>query len=114
MTDLDALCCQNSACSHFGQLGAGNLSVCARYGKDQRRLLYCKSCKVRFSERKGTSLFDSRLPAEKVEAIFHHIAQGCSVRETARLVGVSKDTVLRYRHRAAPAMQYKKDSTNSL
>jgi LacI family transcriptional regulator len=100
MTDLDMFCCQNHSCSYFGLRGAGTLSVCGHYGKQKRRLLYCNCCKTRFSERKGTSLFDSRLPEDKVQAIFQHIARGCSVRETALLVGVSKDTVARYRLRA--------------
>jgi LacI family transcriptional regulator len=100
MPDLDMFCCQNRSCSYFGRRAAGNLSVCGHYGKQQRRLLYCNNCKSRFSERKGTALFDSRLPEDKVQAIFEHIARGCSARETAELVGVSKDTVLRYRHRA--------------
>jgi transposase-like protein len=92
--------CQNPACSDYGRSGAGNLSVCALYGKQQRRLLYCKTCKARFSERKGTALFDSRLPEDKAAAILQHLADGHGVRKTARLVGVSKDTVLRYSTRA--------------
>ena len=52
------------------QAGAGNLTVCGRYGKDkQHRLLYCRTCKARFSERKGTPLFGSQLPAEKALAL---------------------------------------------
>src|SRR5262249_7291577 len=82
--------CQNPACSDYARPGAGNLSVCARYGKQQRRLLYCKTCKARFSERKGTALFDSRLPEDKAAAILRHLADGHGVRKTARLVGVSK------------------------
>jgi hypothetical protein len=36
----------------------------------------------------GTPLFGSDLPEEKVRAILEHIAEGCGVPETARLVGV--------------------------
>jgi transposase-like protein len=72
------------------------LTVCARYGRHQRRLLYCKACKARFSERKGTPLFDTRLPEAQVVAVLAHIAEGCGVRKTGRLVGVNKDTVVRY------------------
>jgi transposase-like protein len=48
-------------------------------------MLRCQSCKARFSERKGTPLFDSRLPPEKVESVLEHIAEGCGVRQTGRL-----------------------------
>lgn len=97
MDDLSKFCCQNPECEDYGNRGAGNLSVCMRYGaRKQLRLLRCKSCHERFSERKGTPLFDSRLPEEKVVAVLLHLAEGCGVRKTNRLVGVSKDTITRY------------------
>jgi transposase-like protein len=96
MDDLRRFCCQNPACSLYGQREQGNLSVCARYGKDGRhRLLYCKACKYRFSERKATPLFDCRLPPDKALDVLEHLADGCGIRQTARLVGVGKDTVVR-------------------
>jgi LacI family transcriptional regulator len=96
MDDLRNFCCHNEACADHGKRGAGNLSVCDHYGKYRRRMLYCKTCKARFSERKGTALFDSRLPEDKAVAILRHLDEGCGVRKTGRLVGVSKDTVTRY------------------
>ena len=52
------------------QVGAGNLTVSHRYGPGKcRRMLPCRTCKARFSERKGTPLFDARLPPEKVESV---------------------------------------------
>jgi transposase-like protein len=100
MDDLTNFCCQNEACGDYGKRGVGNLSVCDRYGKHRRRLLYCKTCKARFSERKGTPLFDSRLPEDKAISLLEHLAEGTSVRKTGRLLGVSKDTVVRYSLRA--------------
>ena len=97
MDDLSGFCCQNPECPDYGNRGAGNLSVSMHYGPEKkRRILYCRTCKSRFSERKGTPLFDTRLPEEKVVSILAHIAEGCGVRKTSRLVGVSKDTVTRY------------------
>ena len=96
MDDLRRFCCQSAACPDHGRRDHGNLSVCMRYGPEpRRRLLYCRTCKARFSERKGTPLFDARLPQDKLLAALAHIADGCGVRQTARLVGVSKDTVSR-------------------
>ena len=61
MDDLSRFCCLNSDCPEYGERGAGNLTVTGRYGPGQaRRMLRCRACKVRFSERKGTPLFDSR------------------------------------------------------
>jgi LacI family transcriptional regulator len=97
MDDLSRFCCQNRECPDYGERGADNLTVCARYGKDkQRRLLYCRTCKARFSERKGTPLFGSQLTDEQALSIFEHLAERNGVRATARLVKVNRNTVVRY------------------
>jgi len=96
MDDLSHFCCQRPDCPDYGKRGQGNLTVCARYGKQNRRLLYCTTCKARFSERKGTPLFGSRLPDDKARAVLAHLADGCGVRQTGRLVRVGKNTVVRY------------------
>jgi LacI family transcriptional regulator len=95
--DLSRFCCQNPRCADHGQRGLGNLTVCGRYGKQKHiRLLYCRSCKARFSERKGTPLFGSQLPQEKATSLFQHLTERNGVRATARLVGVASNTVVRY------------------
>lgn len=94
--DLARFCCQNPNCPDHGKRGLGNLRVCFRYGSQQRRMLACRTCQQRFSERKGTPLFDSRLPDSQVVSVLNHVAEGCGVRKTSRLVGVNKDTVVRY------------------
>ena len=95
--DLSRFCCLNQACPDHGKRGGGNLSVRARYGKDKlRRLLHCRSCKTRFSERKGTPLFGSQLTQDQAVSIFEHLAERNGVRATARLVKVNRNTVVRY------------------
>jgi transposase-like protein len=92
--DLARFCCQNPDCTLYGTRNAGNLSACARYGKQNHiRLLYCKACKDRFSERKGTALFHSHLPEEKALDVLRHLDEGCGIRSTGRLVGVDPNTV---------------------
>jgi LacI family transcriptional regulator len=97
MDDLSRFCCMNSQCPDHGKRGAGNLTVTSRYGPDQaRRMLRCRTCKARFSERKGTVLEQARLPDAKVHAVLDHIREGCGTRATSRLVKVDKNTVTRY------------------
>jgi transposase-like protein len=96
MDDLSRFCCQNPDCPDYGLRGRANLRVAFRYGKSRRRLLACRTCQQRFSERKGTPLFATRLPHAKALALFQHLGDGCGIRQTARLVGVDKDTVVRY------------------
>lgn len=98
--ELQRFCCQNPQCPDYGKRNHGNLTVPMRYGPQQRRLLRCRTCKARFSERKGTPLFDVRLPEEKVVSLLEHLVEGVGVRKTSRLVGVTRNTVVRYSLRA--------------
>jgi LacI family transcriptional regulator len=108
--DLSPFCCQNPDCPDYGLRGLGNLRVAFRYGPaPQRRLLACRSCQRRFSERKGTALFGTRLPHAQALAVFQHLHEGCGVRQTARLVGVDKDTVVRYALQAGAHAQRSHD-----
>jgi transposase-like protein len=94
MDDLSRFCCLNSQCPEYGERGAGDLTVTGRYGPGKaRRMLRCRACKVRFSERKGTPLFDSRLPTGKAESVLEHVAEGCGVRQAGRLCRVNRGTV---------------------
>ncbi len=97
MDELRRFCCQNPDCPDAGKRGHGNLTVTMRYGPDKlRRMLRCSTCKARFSERKGTPLFASPLPTERVVSILAHVAEGIGTRKTTRLTCVHQDTVTRY------------------
>jgi LacI family transcriptional regulator len=94
--DFSHRCCLNPECPDHGKRGVGNVAPRGFYGPGKsRRLLYCKTCKVRFSERKGTPLFHCHLPQDKALAVLEHLDDGCGVRQTSRLVHVHQDTVMR-------------------
>jgi LacI family transcriptional regulator len=96
MDDLKNFCCQNPDCADYGRRGLGNLRVCFRNGPNQeRRVLACRTCQKRFAERKGTPLYRAKLPEDKALAVLHHLQESCGVRQTSRLVGVNKNTVVR-------------------
>ena len=97
MDDLSRFCCQNKKCPKHGVRGENNIRVRARYGKNkEHRLLYCLVCKAKFSERKGTVFFDSRLPESKVVSILEHVVEGNGMRKTSRLEKTHLQTVIRY------------------
>lgn len=97
MQALSKFCCQNKKCKDYGKRDANNLSVWGWFGKNNHiRLLYCRTCKKRFSERKGTVLFCMKLDEKKTISLLEHIAESCGVRKTGRLVGVNRNTVMRY------------------
>ena len=98
MDDLSRFGCQNSRCESYGKRGGENLTVTDRSGR--YRMLRCRLCKARFSERKGTVFYGSRLPQEKVVSILAHVSEGVGMRKTSRLLGVKDQTVIRYARRA--------------
>jgi len=106
MDDLAHFCCFNPSCPDRGRRGAGNIRVRGRYGPGRsRRLLYCRTCKQRFSERKGTPLFHCHLPPDKALAVLEHLQDGCGVRQTSRLLHVHQDTVMRLGRKAGAHAQ---------
>jgi transposase-like protein len=112
MDDLNNLCCQNPQCRDYGRRGLGNLRVCFRNGPaKQRRVLACRTCQKRFSERKGTPLYRAKLPEGKALSVLQHLQESCGVRQTGRLVGVNKNTVVRL---AARAGQHAKELHDEL
>jgi transposase-like protein len=106
MHPIEQFCCQNKNCPDAAQRGVGNLYFRGWSGQGQRiRMVYCRTCKKSFSERKGTPLQDSRLPQDKAVSLLEHIREGCGTRATSRLVKVDKNTVTRYLRLAGPHAQ---------
>jgi transposase-like protein len=94
------LACPNPDCTAYGQRGVGNLRPHGWSGKGRRiRCLHCATCGRDFSERANTPLFDLRTAEDTLVAIASHLAEGTGCRATARLVGVSLNTVLRFTNR---------------
>lgn len=93
--DINTLAWVNEECQLFNQPAAGNLTVRKVYGQDRIRLLRCDSCKEEFSERRGTALFNTKIPEAKAQSVIEHLEEGCGIRPTSRLVKVGKDTVAR-------------------
>jgi transposase-like protein len=103
MVPIEHFCCQNSDCPQAGVRGDENLYFRGWSGKSRRiRMVYCRTCKRSFSERKGTVLEQARLPDEKALAVLKHLREGCGTRATGRLVEVDKNTVTRYLAKAGP------------
>ena len=91
------LACPNPECPKYGQRGAGNLRLHGWSGRGKRiRCLRCATCGADFSERANTPLFGLRTSEQTLVAIARHLAEGVGCRATARLTGVSLNTVLRF------------------
>lgn len=92
---LETLACVNEGCTLYGQTGQDNLTVRKIYGKDGIRYLRCRCCGAEFSERKQTALWNTKVTEEKAVAVADHLAEGCSLKATARLTGVHPSVVRR-------------------
>jgi transposase-like protein len=64
-------------------------------GKDNRLLLYCKTCKKCFSETRCTAFLGTKYSREIIQKILRTVAEGNGVRATARILELSKDGVNR-------------------
>jgi LacI family transcriptional regulator len=97
-SDLSDFACQNPGCTAHGEKGLGNLRVDSYYGKSgSLRMLLCKTCGTRFSERKGSQFWGCQLAPEIVGRIYECLDRGCGIRGTARLLGINRNTVDRYK-----------------
>jgi IS1 family transposase/transposase-like protein len=92
---LESLSCVNLDCDLYGKKGRNNLIIRKIYSQDNIRYLRCRCCQQEFSERKNTALWNSKIPEEKAVSIAEHLADGCSIKSTARLVKVDPSTVSR-------------------
>jgi len=99
--DWSTFACPNPDCPSYGQQGQGNLRPHGWSSKARNiRCLRCTTCGHHFSQRAGTPLFRTQLPEGKALAIAQHLAEGTGMQPTARLCGVSLNTVLRFARRA--------------
>lgn len=96
---LETLACVHPQCEWYGQPGRNNLTVRKTYGKDGIRYLRCRACGTEFSERKNTALWNTKVTEAKAVAVGEHLAEGCSLKGTARLVKVDASTVRRLNRR---------------
>ena len=91
---LEGFACPNGDCPMFNVFGAGNLSVAERTGKAKAiRRLYCNCCGRRFSERRGTLMCYTHLPAQTVERVVKCLTYGNSLEATADICGVDPRSV---------------------
>jgi len=92
---LDDFYCPNESCGNHGKRGLGNIVIYHRYGKEHRKLLKCKTCNFRFSERRSTFFFGLHTKESKIKEVISYLLEGMSFREAAAAADLDKDTVNR-------------------
>lgn len=99
--DTSQLYCPNPECPNYGETGKGNIRCFGTYGKRRTQRFQCRTCKGTFSSRRGTAFFHLHADEETICRVLIALAEGNSIRATARIFRVDKDTVCRWLDRAA-------------
>lgn len=107
----DDLYCPNENCDNHGKKGAGNIIIHNRYGKDQKRLLKCRTCNSKFSERRISLFYGMHTNEGKIKEVIEYLLNGMSYREAASAAKIDKDTVQRIWKRF---IQYCEESMDSI
>lgn len=71
------------------------MSEIGHYGKSRYRLLRCRTCGFRFSERRCSIFFGLHTDERTIKETLIYLFEGKSIRRTAKEVGLDKDTVQR-------------------
>jgi hypothetical protein len=108
---LEDFFCPNETCSDHKKRGLGNIVIYDRYGRDQRKLLKCKTCNYKFSERRTTLFFGLHTKEPKIREVIFNLLMGMSFRQAANASDIDKDTVQRIWKRF---VFYCEDSLDSL
>ena len=91
---LSDLYCTNPDCTDFEKRGHGNLTQEFAYGVDSdRHMIYCATCKKRFSETKCTEFFGAKLNGDDIAHILEKTVEGKSIRDIADELDLNKDSV---------------------
>ena len=87
--------CPNESCGDHGKRGLGNIVINHKYGKQRTKLLKCKTCNSKFSERRNTFFFGLHTKDSKIKEVIINLLEGMSFREAANVSKIDKDTVQR-------------------
>ena len=109
------MCCCTQGCRGFGKfgghpdhwiVGAGHYTSVHNGDQQMYRCEWCKQC---FSETQGTVFFGLKTPSERVYQALTALAEGVSIRSTARIFGERPQTILLWLRRAGEHSQQVSD-----
>jgi hypothetical protein len=98
--DWDTLYCPNRACRYYGKRFPQSLLVKNGAMRRQKQAL-CRACGRSIALNWGTAYFELDSDPAIFETAVRALAEGVSLRSTARIVQIDKDTSCVWLHRAA-------------
>jgi IS1 family transposase len=97
--------CPNTDCSYYGWLGLRNIISNGHPNGGNWRQLQCVVCEKYFMETIGTIFYGNRTAPETIWMALSAMAEGLSIRSTARVFRVDKDTVQHWLNQASEHME---------
>ena len=97
--------CPETDCSYYGWLGLNNIVSNGHPNDGIWRQLQCVVCGKYFMETTGTIFYGSRTPPETIWMALSAMAEGLSIRSTARVFDVDKDVVQSWLKQASEHME---------
>jgi hypothetical protein len=94
--NLEDFWCWNEDCPDYGKKGQGNIQLHDRKGGKDMAILKCKTCKQRFSERRGTFFFGLRTPKAEILRALSLLPEKGSIRAVSRVTGFDKGTIVEW------------------
>ena len=94
--ELSKYWCPRKDCKDYGITGKGNIIIKEKYGKEERFLLKCRTCRHCFSETRGTAFFCLHAPREEVLRVLSMLPEKGSIRGLARATNHSQDTISKW------------------
>ncbi len=94
--DTQGYACPLSDCVYFRNTDAAVHALIGygHYGRHEPiQDLYCKACKRKFTARRDSALYRLKAPSQRVAQALHAIAEGLSLRATARVFSISETTL---------------------
>lgn len=85
--------CPHKDCPDYGKNIPENFYVRNFYGKEQRKLLRCKTCKRTFSENSGTMFFGLKSDKKTILNALAMLAEKGSIRGVERVTGIHRDII---------------------
>jgi len=92
--------CDNKECPDYGKTNKGNI-IGFGHSPNGTQRYQCKTCKVTFTETKGTIFYGRHTPRKDILEALAMLAERMSIAAVARVKGVKADTVSSWLREAA-------------
>lgn len=103
--DTSSHFCPNPDCRYYGWIGLGNIRANGHPSGGSWRQLECSVCHKTFLETINTIFYRKQVEAETIWRVLTCLAEGVSIRQTARIFGLDANTVHTWLHQAAEHME---------